>query len=146
MAAVWRLARDVSELLAGLPWVLVGGLMVQLHEAEAGRNSAFATGDVDAVLDVRALSTATTDGASRLLAAGFEAVPEDERVIYRFRRRTDIVDLLAPDHLGARAAASRRVEWRPAHPAHDTWGRSRALRRIADPSASSAQLIARRRK
>lgn len=102
-AAVWRLARDVSELLAGLPWVLVGGLMVQVHEAEAGRVSAFATGDVDAVLDVRALSTAKRQGASRLVAAGFEPVPEDERLVYRFRRGSDIVDLLAPDRLGTRA-------------------------------------------
>ena len=32
-AALWRLAREVSGLLDGLPWVLIGGLMVRVLEA-----------------------------------------------------------------------------------------------------------------
>lgn len=86
--------------------------MVQLHEAQAGRISAFATGDVDAVMDVRALSTATRDGAARLIRAGFEPDPVDEQYTYRFRRGHDVIDLLAPDHLGTRADIVTVPPWR----------------------------------
>jgi len=102
-AAVWRLAHEISYLFAGLPWVLVGGLMVQLHEAAAGRVSAFATGDLDAVVDVRAQDAAMHVATDRLLGAGFQAETQDDRLIYRFRRASDVVDILAPDHLGLRA-------------------------------------------
>lgn len=85
-AAVWRLAHEISYLFAGLPWVLVGGLMVQLHEAAAGRVSAFATGDLDAVVDVRAQDAAMHVATDRLLGAGFQAETQDDRLIYRFRR------------------------------------------------------------
>ena len=50
---VWRLAREVATTLNGLPWVLIGGLMVQLLEAERDVISGFSTGDVDVMLDVR---------------------------------------------------------------------------------------------
>ena len=52
---LWRLLREMSTLLRGLPWTLVGGLMVRVIEAEHGAVTTWTTGDVDAVLDVRAL-------------------------------------------------------------------------------------------
>ncbi len=51
---VWRLAREVSGLLQGLPWVLIGGLMVRIIEAEHGVTTDWTTSDVDTVLDIRA--------------------------------------------------------------------------------------------
>lgn len=45
---VWRLAHEVALLLTGLPWVLIGGLMVRVTEAEHGVRTMFTTGDVDA--------------------------------------------------------------------------------------------------
>jgi len=102
-AEVWRLAREVAFLLVGLPWVLIGGLMVRLAEAEHGVLTTWTTGDVDTVLDVRALPTATTEAASRLLAADFRPERYDGRLTYRFVRGSGIVDILAPDNLGDRA-------------------------------------------
>jgi hypothetical protein len=83
-AAVYDLARAVTGLLRGLPWVLIGGLMVRFIEAEHGVTTGFATGDVDALLDVRAVSTATEDAAARLLAAGFEPEHRQDGLVYRF--------------------------------------------------------------
>ncbi len=101
---LWRLAREVTSILAELPWVLVGGLMVRILEAEHGVETTFTTSDVDAVLDVRAVSTATRQAATRLQAAGFEPEPYDGNLTYRFRRGRDIVDVLAPDNIGSRAS------------------------------------------
>ena len=77
--------------------------MVRVIEAEHGVWSGWTTGDIDAVLDVRALSTATEQAAARLQAAGFAPERHDENVIYRFVRGRDTVDVLGPDHLGVRA-------------------------------------------
>lgn len=101
---LWRLAREVAGMLGGLPWVLVGGLMVRILEAEHGVETTFTTDDVDAVLDVRAVSTATRQAATRLQAAGFEPERYDGNLTYRFRRGKDIVDVLAPDNIGSRAS------------------------------------------
>lgn len=105
-AAVWRLAREVTEILHGLPWVLIGGLMVRIIEAEHGVTTLVTTGDVDTLLDVRMLSTATEDAAARLQSANFEPQHYADGVTYRFIRGDDIVDVLAPDHLGARTKAA----------------------------------------
>ena len=65
-ADLWRLAEEVAAIFEGLPWVLIGGVMVRILEAEHGVLPAFATGDLDAVLDLRALTTATRIAAERL--------------------------------------------------------------------------------
>ena len=49
-AGLWRLTRDVAALLAGLPWVLIGGQMVAIIEAEHGATTGRTTGDVDRCL------------------------------------------------------------------------------------------------
>lgn len=103
-ADLWRLAEEVAALFEGLPWVLIGGVMVRILEAEHGVQPAFATGDLDAVLDLRALTAATRIAAERLQAAGFEPERHDESVTYRFTRGDDTVDVLAPDNMGTRAS------------------------------------------
>lgn len=100
-AEVWSLAREVAGLLEGLPWILIGGLLVRIIEAEHDVSTEWTTGDVDAVLDIRAMSTATEEASRRLMAAGFE--PERDDSLVRFVRGHDIVDVLAPDNLGERA-------------------------------------------
>jgi hypothetical protein len=35
-ADLWRLTREVAGILRGIPWVLIGGQMVALIEAEHG--------------------------------------------------------------------------------------------------------------
>lgn len=100
-ARVWATALEVSRLFTGIPWVLVDAQMVMLLEREAGRPSGRTTGDVDAIVDVRAVAGALRASAGFLVAAGFEA--SDPRHPYRFTRGVSQVDLLAPDHLGPRA-------------------------------------------
>lgn len=97
---VWNTALEVAEIFAGIPWVLVGAQMVMLLEHEAGLLSGRTTGDVDAIVDVRAMTGGTRAAAGRLIAAGFEL--SDPRHPYRFSRGLAQVDLLAPDHLGDR--------------------------------------------
>ncbi len=101
---LWRLVREVSTLLRGLPWTLVGGLMVRVIEAEHGAVTTWTTGDVDTVLDVRALSNATEAAAARLVEAGFEPQRYGDGLTYRFIRAGDVVDVLAPDNAGPRAS------------------------------------------
>jgi predicted nucleotidyltransferase len=99
-ARVWATALKLTGLFADVPWVLIGAQMVMLLEGEAGRPSGRTTGDVDVVVDVRAVAGATRAAAQRLVAAGFE--PTSAQHPYRFVRMDAQVDLLAPDHLGPR--------------------------------------------
>ena len=122
---LWRLTRQVSEILRGLPWVLIGGQMVAIIEIEHGGAVGRATADVDALVDVRALSTVTRQAADRLVASGFEPKVEDEGLVYRFTRDGDIVDLLAPDNLGAR----RNLTTVPPDMTLEAIGGTQALRR-----------------
>jgi len=97
---VWATALDLATIFADLPWLLVGAQMVVLLEHEAGRPSSRATADIDAMVDVRAVTGGVKHAARRLLIAGFEP---DAQHGYRFVRGAAQVDLLAPDHLGPRA-------------------------------------------
>jgi predicted nucleotidyltransferase len=122
---LWRLTRQVSEILRGLPWVLIGGQMVAIIEIEHGGAVGRATADVDVVVDVRAFSTVTRQAADRLVAAGFEPKVGAEGLVYRFIRGDDIVDLLAPDNLGTR----RDLTTVPPDMTLETIGGTQALRR-----------------
>ena len=64
-ADLWRLTREVGQILRGIPWVLIGAQAVALIEAEHGASVGRVTRDVDALLDVRALSTTTQAAAQR---------------------------------------------------------------------------------
>lgn len=99
-ARLWRTTLELCRLFADWPWVVIGAQMVVILELEAGHRSGRATVDVDALLDIRAGSRGAREGAGRLLMAGF-AVSEQHP--YRFVRGEELVDLLAPDHLGSRA-------------------------------------------
>lgn len=101
---LWRLVAEVCHLLRDLRWLLIGGLMVRLVEAEHGVATSWTTRDVDAVVDPRAVPIATTVAADRLIGVGFEPRRTDDATIYRFERGADIVDVLAPDNLGTRAS------------------------------------------
>ena len=101
-ASLWHLTGEVAGVLGALPWVLIGGQMVAILEAEHGAQIGFATADVDAVVDVRAFAGATFEAARRLVGAGFEPATDGARG-YRFLRGEAMVDVLAPDHVGSRA-------------------------------------------
>jgi hypothetical protein len=102
-AQLWLDLREVCELFDGIPWVLVGGLMVRILESGHGRETTVATVDVDAIIDVRAMTLGTREAAQRLLDHGFRPEHPDRETVYRFTRAGDIVDVLAPEGLGSRA-------------------------------------------
>src|SRR4051794_21012517 len=94
-----RLWASVGELVELLPpeWVLIGGLMVQIHAFERGVEDVRATTDIDVLGQarpqgpLRAIDTA-------LRAEGFEQEPPDlDGYAFRYSRNGLIVDVLAPD-------------------------------------------------
>jgi hypothetical protein len=101
-AQLWRTTAEIVRLFSGLPWVLVGGLMVAILEREHGVTVSRTTVDVDALIDVRGMTQATRQAAIRLEGAGFVPEHTADGLAYRFVRGADIVDVLAPDHLGRR--------------------------------------------
>lgn len=102
---LWAATLDLAALLEGLPWTLVGAQMVMLHAFEAAEAPGRTTGDLDILLDVRAYVGATAEAASRLLASGFtENGPSPDGIAHRFTRGVVVVDVLAPDGVGARTS------------------------------------------
>lgn len=94
-----RLWHGVSELAEMLPasWVLVGGLMVQIHAIEHGIENVRATTDVDVLGQARPQGPlAAIDKALR--DEGFHAEgPDRDGYAHRYTRDGLIVDVLAPD-------------------------------------------------
>lgn len=89
----------VGELAGKLPgqWVLIGGLMVQLHAVEHGVADVRPTRDIDVLAQARPQGALTAiDRALR--DQGFEPVmPDLDGYAHRYERNALIVDLLAPD-------------------------------------------------
>lgn len=103
--ALWAATLDLADLLAGLPWTLVGAQMVMLHAFEAGEIPGRTTGDLDVLLDVRAHVGATAKATKWLLSTGFvEAGLGPDGIAHRFASGHVVVDILAPDGLGERTS------------------------------------------
>jgi hypothetical protein len=104
-----RLWSSVGDLVALLPadWVLIGGLMVQLHAFELGVNDVRATVDVDVLGQARPPGTlAAIDEA--LVREGFRDEPPDlDGYAHRYERDGLIVDVLAPDGVRPAPALGR---------------------------------------
>lgn len=111
-ARVWSTTLEVSVIFNDIPWVLVGAQMVMLLEHEAGAASGRTTGDVDVIVDIRAITGGSRAAAQRLLSAGFDL--SEPRHPYRFTRGLAQVDLLAPDHLGERVDLVTVPPWETA--------------------------------
>jgi hypothetical protein len=78
-------------------WVLIGGLMVQLHAWEHGVTDVRATIDVDVLGQARPQRALHAIDAA-LVSAGYEPVPPDiDGYAHRYVRDGLIVDVLAPD-------------------------------------------------
>jgi hypothetical protein len=89
----------VGHLASQLPeqWVLVGGLMVQLHALEQGITDVRPTRDIDILGQARPpAALRSIDEALR--DEGFEPLlPDLDGYAHRYERDSVIVDLLAPD-------------------------------------------------
>lgn len=100
---LWQATLDLAEVLAGLPWTLVGAQMVMLHGFEAAELPGRTTRDVDLLFDVRAFVGATEEATRRLLSAGFSSTGRSpDGVAHRFVAGAIVVDVLAPEGLGPR--------------------------------------------
>lgn len=112
----WPAAVELARELPADRWVLVGGLMVQLHAAAHGVTATRPTDDLDVLLDVRTHATALSDTLAALHRLGYTAQPPAgvKDPAHRFRRGEEIVDVavdrdvvqdehvvdvLVPDHL-----------------------------------------------
>lgn len=94
-----RLWSSVGDLVAILPvdWVLIGGLMVQLHAFELGVDDVRATTDVDVLGQARPQGALAAIDAA-LTREGFRDAPPDlDGYAHRYERDGLIVDVLAPD-------------------------------------------------
>jgi hypothetical protein len=94
-----RLWSAVGELVERLPgtWVLIGGLMVQLHAIEHGTTDVRPTQDIDVLGQARPPGALPSIDAA-LRKDGFElADPDLDGYGYRYERHGLVVDVLAPD-------------------------------------------------
>lgn len=100
-ARPWPLAVEVAATLPVGSWVLVGGLMVQLHARAAGVDAVRPTDDVDALVDVMAGGVTVASIGETLRGLGFEIDEPgwDGAPAHRLRRGRDVIDLLVADHL-----------------------------------------------
>lgn len=96
--SLWHAVADLADRMPG-EWVLIGGLMVQLHALEHGITSVRATRDIDV------LGQARPPGAlpaidEFLRGEGFEpTLPDFDGFGHRYERGDLVVDVLAPDGL-----------------------------------------------
>lgn len=103
--ALWRATAELATALPPGSWTLVGAQMVFLIAYEHGLPIGRTSGDIDLMMNVRALTDATQEASATLERLGYELDPPtpDGRA-HRFRRGDAVVDVLAPDGAGPRAS------------------------------------------
>ena len=109
----WKTVLDISDLVPQDSWMLVGGLMTQVHAGLAGLSSR-ATVDVDVLVDVLASSRNVGAVVRSLEKMGFEPQEPGLRgsAFHRMVKGDLIVDVLVADHLpAARQKAARVNTW-----------------------------------
>lgn len=116
-APPWPLVVEVAAVLPVGSWILVGGLMVQLHARAAGVVEVRPTHDVDALIDVMAARVSVVSIADLLVSRGFEVVEPGwpDAPVHRLRRSDDVIDILVADHLPKRSQP--RLHRHPVMPA-----------------------------
>lgn len=104
----WRLLLALANDSSMPRWILIGGLLVELHAHEHAATSPRLTDDADVLVDVRASPNGLPIVARWLVDHELELdAPDPDGVAHRFRRSDGVtVDLLAPDHVGPRANLS----------------------------------------
>lgn len=110
----WTTVFEVARAIDVSDWVLVGGLMVQLHARRASIPPPRATKDVDLIADVQTNQGSFGSIGSALTGIGFEVAVPDARTspIYRFTRGEEQVDVMVADHLPS--GMKPRLRARPA--------------------------------
>jgi hypothetical protein len=107
----WSNAFEVAAVFPVDRWTLVGGLMVQAHALAHGINVIRPTSDLDMLLHIKMIADAASEADARLRSLGYRLREPLERKghVYRYERKwtgerphttSDVIDLMAPDHLG----------------------------------------------
>ncbi|MBW9214726.1 hypothetical protein KV102_07695 [Mumia sp. zg.B53] len=104
---LWHVLLDLHD-LAPRSWSLVGGQMVLLHALEHDQMPPQVSQDGDVVADIRSDRTALTQVVGALESVGFTlGTPSSDGLAHRYVRSAEprpvVVDVLAPEGLGARA-------------------------------------------
>jgi hypothetical protein len=93
---LWKAVGDLVDRLPG-EWMLVGGLMVQLHALEHRVTDVRITGDIDVLGQARPQGALSSIDAA-LRRENFKLVgPDLDGYAHRYERDGIIVDVLAPD-------------------------------------------------
>jgi hypothetical protein len=126
---MWDAVHGLARTLPATDWVLVGGLMVQLHAFRYNAGPVRATSDIDLLANSRARPSATERTADILLRDGFRPQEPvgvfEPLLVYRFVRDDVVVDVMGPDGL-------REGRGPVAAPPHETFavpGGTQALKR-----------------
>src|SRR5665647_2785564 len=121
-APPWPVVIEIASALPPRSWVLVGGLMVQLHARVAGVEEVRPTLDVDALIDVMAAGVSMAGITGALTARGFDVVEPGwpESPVHRLRR---------DDPQGPRRRRARRARVSAAPPPARCRGQRRPSRR-----------------
>lgn len=101
--AMWALLIDLRREL-DVEWTLIGAQMVQLHGFRLGKSPTRPSRDADVLVECR-LIAGTELVSAWLIERGLELdgiSPDD--IGHRFVSDRVVIDVLAPDHLGARAS------------------------------------------
>lgn len=93
----WPQVFEIAHALPSDRWALVGGLMVQAHALAAGIETTRVTLDVDVAVRIEAGAFSYAEAAAALTRLGY-TLDDSQRLTYRFRRGSDVVDLMVPDH------------------------------------------------
>ena len=123
----WKVVFDISELVPQDSWMLVGGLMTQVHAGLNGYSSRV-TSDVDVLVDVLASSHNVNAVVRPLESLGFEPQEPGLRgsAFHRMNKADVIVDILIADHLpNSKQKAAQVNRW----PIMETPGGAQALER-----------------
>jgi hypothetical protein len=111
---LWRTVAKIADALDGQQtrWCLVGGLMVALFAIEAGQLQRPTT-DIDILGDARERPSGTqavTEQLEQIGASLMEVSGLDSERGFRFELDGQVVDVLAPDGLGAPPTTSGRLQ------------------------------------
>lgn len=115
----WHALMDLYERITS-DWTLIGGQLVHLHCAERGVSPTRPTNDVDTVVNIRTSPTMLATFTGALQDLGFTPDISGDGIQHRWRRDQAQIDVLIPEGVGARAAASTGAGGAPTIPAPGT--------------------------
>ena len=106
----WKTVLDIAEAVPEGSWMLVGGLMTQVHAGLAGFSSR-ATTDVDMLVDVLSDSRNIGMVVCSLKSLGFEPQEPGLRgsAFHRMVKGSLVVDVLVADHLSSGKQRAAKV-------------------------------------